>query len=118
MLADDARLAQRRQPVVDGHEIDARIAGAPLHDLPTLVVADKRDERRLAAQRDDVGGGIRRATEDLPRRVHLQHRHRRFRRDAAAVSEEIFVENRVADDQYTPVPEVGDHLGEWIALPV
>src|SRR6516225_8216604 len=50
LLSDHACFAKRRQPVVDGQEIDSRLGSTPSEHLAAFVIADESNERRLSAE--------------------------------------------------------------------
>ena len=64
MLSDDACLSQRRETMIDRQQLDAEPGRMSFQRRTALVVAHERDERRAAAERHDVGRGIRGAAED------------------------------------------------------
>ena len=70
-----------------------------LEHASRLVVADDADQGHLRAERRGVARDIGRTARPLLAARDLDHRHRRFRRDALNVAEPVAIEHHVADDQ-------------------
>ena len=114
MLAHHTGLAKRRQPVIDGEQIDAGVPRTALQGSSPFVVADQRNQRGAAAQRHNVRGGVRGAAKHVSGRVDLQHRHWRFRRNPAAIADQVLIEDGVTDDQHAAMREVRNVIRQGI----
>ena len=101
LVGENAYLADRRirRPPDDPGDTDAdrlKVAGQP---PAGRVGADHADDRRLPAERADVGSHVRRAPEVKAFPRHLHDRHGRLRRDAAHPSGDELVEHEVTDHE-------------------
>ena len=64
-----------------------------------IILAHHRNQRRLRAQRRRIAGHVGGATRALFQPFNLDHRHRRFRRDAADIAKPVAVEHHIANDE-------------------
>ena len=112
-LCHDPRLDRRRASAGDDQRFD--VDAVRLQDLSQRgrfgVRADYADLDRLAAQRDDVRGGIGCAAGDQAALLELQYRDRRFAAEARRLADQVFVEDHVAEHDHALVGKSGDEVG-------
>jgi hypothetical protein len=113
LLRDEARLLARRSiRIGDRAVLDVALRELRAEDAGGVVGADHADERGHAAERADVGGGVRRAAERPVVGADLEHRHRRLGRDPRHVAAQVLVEHDVTDDEHAAAAELVDHVPE------
>jgi hypothetical protein len=66
------------------------------------ILANDADQPRFAPKRGDIGSDIRRSAEDMPFVCHLQHRHRRLRRNPPDTAKDVMIEHDIANDRDDP----------------
>jgi hypothetical protein len=88
-----------------------------------LVISNRSNKDRLAAQGDDVPRNIRGAAQHGLFRLVLKDRNRRFRRDPLDLSVDELVEHHVADNKYFRAAPLGHprrvrHLNnvQWLTV--
>ena len=78
--------------------------------LPGLIGADDAHKLYDCSQARGIGRRVAGAAGHPGALLQLDHRHGRFRRDAAHAAPDVLVEHDVADHQDPPATHVRDHL--------
>src|SRR5205814_470962 len=99
MLTDDPCFAKRWRSVRHRLEVDARLLSAACQGGSSVVVSNEGDERRAAAECGDVGRRVSRSSQNTARAMDPHDGHWRLRRNPAAVTREVLVENGVTENE-------------------
>ena len=104
--------------VSDERRCDARFATGLGQRRGGLIPAGDSDERRVAAERDDVARDVGRAAHAVHVVVERDDRDGRFRRNARHAADDELVDHGVADDEDVHAAHARDDLAralrrEW-----